>query len=87
MRRQEANKEKRAKKIEVMRSLRDKGYSVRKISEKTGICEGSVRRYLNPNHSPVNAIVGTRKESPLSRYHEEIITLLKKCCTYKEIEH
>jgi len=77
MRRQEANIEKRSKKIELVRSLREKGYSVSKISEETGICEGSVRRYLNPNYSPVNVIVGTRKESPMSRYHEEIITLLK----------
>jgi hypothetical protein len=87
MRKQESNIEKRSKKIELVRSFREMGFSVRKISEETGICEGSVRRYLNPNHSPVRANAGTRRESPLSRYHEEIITLLKRCCTYKEIEH
>lgn len=87
MRRQESNIEKRSKKIELVRSLREKGYSVHKISEETGICESSVRKYLNPNYSPVNVLVGTCKGSPLSRYHEEIIALLKRCCTYKEIEH
>jgi hypothetical protein len=86
MRRQESNIEKRSKKIELVRSLREKCYSVRKISEETGICEGSVRRYLNPGYSPVHVNAGTRKESPLSRYHEEIITLLKRGLTYKKIE-
>ena len=46
-----------------------------------------MRRYLNPNYSPIHVNAGTRKESPLSRYHEEIITLLKKDYTYKKIEH
>jgi hypothetical protein len=86
MRQQESNVEKRAKKIDMVRSLREEGYSVRKISQETGICEGSVRRYLNPEYSPVHVITGTHRESPLSPYHTEIITLLKRCCTYKEIE-
>lgn len=87
MRRQEPNVEKRSKKIELVRNLWEKYYSVKLISEETGVCEASVRRYLNPDYSPVRSNTGTRRESPLSRYHEEIITLLKRCCTYKEIEH
>jgi transposase len=86
MRRQEPNVEKRSKKIELVRSLWEKYYSVKIISEETGICEASVRRYLNPDYSSVHVNTGTHRESPLSRYHEEIITLLKRCCTYKEIE-
>jgi transposase len=87
MRRQESNIEKRSKKMEQVRGLREKNYSVRKISEETGLCEATVRRYLKPDYSPVHVNAGTRKESPLSRYHEDIINLLKRCCTYKEIEH
>jgi predicted transcriptional regulator len=71
----------------LVRSLREKGCSVREISEKVGICEGSVRRYLNPNHSPIRANAGTRKESPLSRYQEEIIAFLKLGYPYKKIEY
>jgi predicted transcriptional regulator len=70
----------------MVRGLREKGYSVRKISKETGICEGSVRRYLNPNYSSIHVNTGTHRESPLSRYPTEIIALLKRCCTYKEIE-
>lgn len=49
MRRQEPNVEKRSKKIELVRSLWEKYYSVKLISEETGVCEASVRRYLNPD--------------------------------------
>lgn len=86
MRRQEPNVEKRNKKIELVRSLREKGYPIRTISQETGMCEASVRRYLNPDYSPVHVNTGTHRESPLSPYHTEIITLLKRCCAYKEIE-
>ncbi|MHB8065929.1 MAG: ISL3 family transposase [Ruminiclostridium sp.] len=86
MKRTETNKEKMIKKIELVRSLRAKYYSIERISEETGISKQTVIKYLDPIFSPVNGREGSRSGGLLAPYHEEIINLLKKFYTYKKIQ-
>jgi len=66
----ESSVSKKEKYINEVRSLHDSGYAIRKISKITGLARATVKKYLNPDLTPINGLYGTTKKSLLSPFHQ-----------------
>jgi hypothetical protein len=65
--------------------LKEKGYSIYKISKDTGFTKSTIKQYLSPDFNPVNAHYGNRRNGILSPYRDEIIHLRSEGKTYGQI--
>ncbi len=72
-------------KAEEVRSMHKKGYSTRKIVDKTGYTHKTINNYLAPDFNPINGQYGVRRPGKLSPFRNEVLTLRTKGTTYKEI--
>jgi len=72
-------------KVNLVKSLKEKGYSIYKISKETGFTKYTIKQYLSPYFNPVNAHYGNRRNGLLSPYRDEIINLRSEGKTYREI--
>ncbi len=78
-----------AKKMELVmqvRQLKEKGYSQQAIAIEKGISHTTVKKYLSPDFNPVNGNYGTRRESKIKPYTDDIKGMLCKGYTFKKIE-
>lgn len=71
--------------VEEVRTLHEKGYSIRKIVDKTGHTKKTIKNYLSPNFNPVHGQYGVQRPGKLSAYRNEVISLRSKGTTYKDI--
>lgn len=72
-------------KVDLVKSLSDKGYSLYKISKETGFTRQIVKEYLSPSFSPIHGQYGTRRSGVLAPYREEVIQLLSDGFTYERV--
>ena len=71
-------------KVELVKNLIDKGYSVYRISKETGFIENTINRYLSQDFNPVNGQYGNSRYGLLTPYKEEVIELLSQGNTYEK---
>ena len=81
---QEAIKRK-TEEINHVRQLFDEGMNIADIAKNTHHSPATVKRYLNPNYSPINGHYDLKRTGKLSKYEQEIIDMRSKGKTYKEI--
>jgi len=72
-------------KINLVKSLKEKEYSIYEISKETGYTKNTIKQYLSANFNPVNAHYGNRRKGLLSLYRGEVIHLRSEGKSYKEI--
>lgn len=72
-------------KVNLVKSLKEKGCSIYKISKETGFTKSTIKQYLSPDFNPVNAHYGNRRNGLLSPYRDEIIHLRSEGKTYGQI--
>lgn len=72
-------------KVNLVKSLKEKGYSIYKISKETGFTRNTINQYSSTNFNPVNAHYGNRRKGLLSPYRDEVIHLRSEGKAYKEI--
>ena len=77
---------KKQRKIEEVMDLKEKGYNVKEIHEKTGYAIKTIKKYLDPNIIIENALGGYKKDGKLTPYHQDINELLAQGKTFKTIE-
>ena len=71
-------------KADLAKSLKDKGYSIYKISKETGFTKTTVKNYLSKDFNPVNGQYGNSRRGLLKPFHQDIIQLLSEGFTYKK---
>lgn len=71
--------------VEEVRTLHKKGYSIRKIVDKTGHTKKTIKNYLSPDFTPVHGQYGVQRPGKLSSFRNEVISLRSKGTTYKDI--
>lgn len=77
--------EKTMAKVEKVRALHDKGYSVRQITDKTGHTTKTIKNYLSPNFNPIHGRYGEQRPGKLSPFRKEVISMRSKGVLYKDI--
>lgn len=77
--------EKVRKKMEWVKKLYEEGNSIYDICKITGYVSKTVKKYLDPNSTPVNGCYGKRLKGLLYDYRDEVIELRSKGMKYKEI--
>jgi len=71
-------------KADLAKSLKDKGYSIYKISKETGFTKTTVKNYLSKDFNPVNGQYGNSRSGLLKPFHQDIIQLLSEGFTYEK---
>lgn len=71
--------------VEEVRALQKKGYSIRKIVDKTGHTKKTIKNYLSPDFNPIHGQYGVRRPGKLSPFRNEVISLRSKGTPYKDI--
>lgn len=77
---------KRKRKIEEVRQMREKGFNIKEIHNKTGYAVKTIRKYLDPDIIVENSLGGYKREGKLAPYHDDINELLAQGKTFKKIE-
>ncbi|MFU0789081.1 hypothetical protein [Virgibacillus proomii] len=77
--------EKIMSKVEKVRALHDKGYSVRQIIDKTGHTKKIIKNYISPDFNPVHGQYGVQRPGKLSPFRKEVISMHSKGIPYKDI--
>jgi transposase len=72
-------------KIQLVKTLKAKGLSMRDIEKKTGLSRGTIRAYLSKSASPVNGQYGKHREGKLGPYREEVLKLKTEGYSYSQI--
>ncbi|MBE1556321.1 transposase [Filibacter limicola] len=72
-------------KAKEVKSLQEKGYSIRKIADETGYTKKTIKNYLSPDFNPIHGQYGVQRPGKLSPFRNEVIALRSKGTTYKEI--
>lgn len=72
-------------KIQLVKTLKAKGLSMRDIEKKTGLSHGTIRAYLSKSVIPVNGQYGKHREGKLEPYREEILKLKTEGYSYSQI--
>lgn len=80
------NYEKKKKAVEKVLELTSQGWKRSKIATELGISYSTVKMYQSPDFSPVHGLYNTTKNSKIKPYEEKIRHMLKKNCTFKQIE-
>ncbi len=78
--------EKNMAKVEKVRALHDKGFSVRQIIDKTGHTKKTIKNYLSPNFNPVHGQYGVQRPGKLSPFRKEVISMRSKGIPYNDIQ-
>ncbi len=68
-----------------VKALKSQGLSIYKIAKETGFTKNTIKQYLSPDFTPVNAHYGNRRKGLLSPYRDEVIHLRSEGRTYAEI--
>ncbi|WP_256241464.1 transposase [Bacillus sp. V3B] len=71
--------------VEEVRALQKKGYSIRKIADKTGYTKKTIKNYLSPDFNPIHGQYGVQRPGKLSPFRNEVISLRSKGTPYKDI--
>ena len=66
-------------------TLKNKGFGMSQISQKTGFTYNTIRNYLSDNFSPVNAHYGKQREGKLEPFRNEVLQLKSEGLKYREI--
>lgn len=74
------------KKIEEVRQMKENGYNIKEIYEKTGYTVKTIKKYLDPDIIVEDSLGGYKRESKLTPYHDDINELLAQGKTFKKIE-
>jgi predicted transcriptional regulator len=68
-----------------VRALREEGYSITAIVQRTGFTANVIRNYLSEDFSPVNAHYGKQREGKLEPFRDEVFQMRLEGVTYREI--
>jgi len=82
----EENVAKNQGKIDETIKLSSLGYSMAAISRELGIDRKTVKKYLDPNFSPIHISYGEKKDSILSTYFKEIDNYIEIGYKFSKIE-
>jgi predicted transcriptional regulator len=77
--------EKLSRRAALVRKLKEEGFSITQISQRTGFTYNTVRNYLSDDFSPVNAHYGKQREGKLAPYRTEVLALKADGLKYQEI--
>jgi predicted transcriptional regulator len=67
--------EKLSRRAALVRKLKEEGFSITQISQRTGFTYNTVRNYLSDDFSQVNAHYGKQREGKLAPYRTEVLAL------------
>jgi len=70
---------------DIVRSLKEQGLSIYKISKETGFTRATIKRYLSPDFNPANGHYGCHKHGVLAPFRDEVLHMRSEGMKYKEI--
>jgi len=81
-----ASYEKKKRLVEQVLILTQQGYKNPRIAEELGISVPTVKRYQSPDFNPSHGYYNAKRNSKIKPYENDIVEMLKKGNTFKEIE-